>query len=187
MTGLQTNTIKALLAQSDSALPTGPGGKELLEVAFYAFQESMDLLMNSQSANRMAHVSLHESMYSTMRILLMRGASPRVLIPAVSAGKFSLCGPVRCSRPIEICLAEMPFCDSELELLAEFGSKLDGVCDGKCGRDSKCCAMTSALEDSMMWSKMKDRPPVERDALASSSINRNTLRLLIEVIERPIC
>ena len=178
---LEPHSVEASLAQSKSALPTGTGGKQLLAVAYCAFRDRVEEIMSNPDFDVSRLESLYLSMHSTMKLLLERGASPRVMIPARSAFLFADPGRALCSRPIEVCLAAMPRGEFVLELLQEYGSKLDGVCDGKCQEESGCCAMIVALENAMTWSKQGDHASVQ------NFISPLMLPLLIKVNAHHCC
>lgn len=133
----------------------------------------------------------HLDFYASMDALLSAGASTRVMIPAECAPCLPFIEKSCCARPLEVLLSFLPCTIPHLELLVEFGSRLDGICDGRCrvGQSNRaadvCCAINAALDRPMMIYEFSKDGPMRLDpSLGLESgvqVDTELLRLLIKV------
>ena len=183
--------LEALLAADPQAAKARGG--DLIRVAFGTLLRRIARVFEkSKHSNAAAKETdiCHNDFNISLRALLSVGASPRVMIPP----DFELFLPwvekSKCSRPLEVLLCMMPGSLRHLALLVEFGSRLDGVCDGRCIEETRnpCCAINAALSRAMLYYEMcmtrpSTRPEVPPGVSVESivAVDVEVMRLLFQV------
>ena len=125
----------------------------------------------------------HRAMLMIMKTLLEGGAQPRGVSPPSVLRMLGVHDV--CSSPLEavVCYIEPPLARPILELLQEFGSRLDGVCDGSCqtakSSGVRCCALSAALTPVFSITQM---PPELRVMVDSSGYSARSIVLDRELI-----